>query len=211
MSTYRLLSCVLVLALCGGLLGSCTKDPGPIPAIISFSPTAGPVATAVTITGANLSAVLAGSEVHFNGTKAVVTSAKSNELIVTVPPGATSGVITVKVNGQYCVSENVFTVNPLIGSWRITGFVVSNCVNAAEEGIVACGQDCATLTFLATTLVYATSVSSFTYNYTLSASHTLTISNGASSFSPTYVISEDMLTLVYPPADCSLTETYKRL
>lgn len=211
MSCNRLFLSVLVLVLCGGLLGSCSKDPEPTPFISSFAPLAGPEATAVTISGANFSALPEGNEVQFNGIRAVVTSATSTQLKVTVPPGATSGVITLKVNGQYCVSEKVFTVNPLIGSWRFTGAASSNCLDALEEGIVACTFDCPTLTFLTTTIVFANSSASYTFTYTLSASHTLTISSAVQTFSPTYVIADDMLTLVYPPGDCSLTETYKRL
>lgn len=202
---------VLLLALGTGLLGSCSKDPQPVPAISSFSPAIGPVATTVTISGSNFAAIPEGNEVRFNGIKAAVTASTASEIKVTVPPGATSGIISINVNGQTCVSGSSFTVNPLIGTWQFTGAAATNCDDPLEEGVVACSLDCPKLTFTTTSIIFANSATSYTFTYTLSTSHSLTITSGAGSFSPTYVITGDMLTLVYPPTECSLTETYEKI
>src|ERR1044072_6322916 len=59
------------------------------PVITSFSPSLGPVGTAVTITGSNFSATAGENIVYFGAVKAAVTSATSSSLSVTIPPGTT--------------------------------------------------------------------------------------------------------------------------
>lgn len=202
---------VLLVAFFGSVVLSCTKnDPVPAPAILGFTPEAGPVSATVTISGMHFANDPKQNDVRFNGVKASVTASTTTLLTVTVPEGATSGVVTVTVNGQSTVSENPFTINPLIGSWRFTGFTNTNCANPADDGISACTLDCPTLTFSTGTVLYAAGSTSINFNYTLSAT-TLTISSLGGSFSPTYVLAGNQLTLVYPPGDCSVTETYVKI
>lgn len=80
------------------------------PTITSFTPTSGETGVTVTITGTNFSETASENTVSFNGTKAEVTSATITELVVTLPSGATSGYITVTVDGQTATSASVFTV-----------------------------------------------------------------------------------------------------
>ncbi|MBS0571464.1 MAG: IPT/TIG domain-containing protein [Proteobacteria bacterium] len=80
------------------------------PTISTFSPTSGPIGTSVTITGTKFSATASNDTVKFNGTAATVTSATSTQLVATVPTGATSGKISVAVNGQTATSSSSFTV-----------------------------------------------------------------------------------------------------
>src|SRR5215218_5679718 len=59
------------------------------PGITSFTPVAGPVGTAVTITGTNFNAVPNNNIVYFGAVRAAVSSASTTSLMVTVPAGAT--------------------------------------------------------------------------------------------------------------------------
>lgn len=78
------------------------------PVINSFSPVAGVIGTAVTISGDNFVGV---REVRFNGVSATFTvTAPSTQLRVTVPTGALSGTIKVVTDGGSVVSATSFTV-----------------------------------------------------------------------------------------------------
>jgi gliding motility-associated-like protein len=68
---------------------------GQAPSITSFTPTNGPVGTAITITGANFNTTPANNIVIFGATRASVTAASATQLTVTVPTGATYAPITV--------------------------------------------------------------------------------------------------------------------
>ncbi len=68
------------------------------PFITSFSPSAGPVGTVVTITGGNFSATAADNIVYFGAVKTAVTSATPTSLTVTIPPGTTYQPFTVTTN-----------------------------------------------------------------------------------------------------------------
>ncbi|THV61145.1 hypothetical protein EZV76_02115 [Flagellimonas alvinocaridis] len=85
---------------------SCTKDENPDPSeqqgpkISSFSPLSGPVGTNVFITGKNFDPKAANNVVKIGETKATVTSANATEIFITVPEGATTGKISISVNGN---------------------------------------------------------------------------------------------------------------
>ncbi|GAB3587594.1 hypothetical protein GCM10027345_38550 [Hymenobacter daeguensis] len=83
---------------------------GAPPVITSFTPTTGPAGSVVVITGTNFTLA---SQVTFNGTSApnyIVNSA--TQITVTVPAGATTGVIGVTTPTGSGVSTGVFTVIP---------------------------------------------------------------------------------------------------
>ncbi|EZH75857.1 hypothetical protein ATO12_03445 [Aquimarina atlantica] len=80
------------------------------PTATSFSPKEGIIGTEVIITGTNFSTVTTGNEVKFNGIAATVSAATSNSLTVTVPEGATTGKIVIKVDGQEVMSTTDFIV-----------------------------------------------------------------------------------------------------
>ena len=81
------------------------------PSIISLNPTSGPVATSVTIAGANFGATQGTSTVTFNGSFATPTNWTTTSIIVPVPAGATTGNVVVAVAG--IASNGVsFTVLP---------------------------------------------------------------------------------------------------
>lgn len=189
---------------------ACTKtDVTPSPVISSFTPSSGPTNSSVIITGKNFSTTPANNEVRFNGAVGVVTTSNSTSITVKVPDDATTGIITVTVNGQSGLSHDLFTLNPLIGTWVNTGVTANNCVNNTDNGVFPCATDCSTLTFDPTTIVWNYNGQTLSFSYSLTGNR-LDISNGLSVFSPTYVISGSHLTLVYPPGECVLTETYKR-
>lgn len=81
-----------------------------LPTITSFSPASGVVGTTVIITGTNFDAIPASNTVKFNNTTAVVSAATTTQLTTTVPVTATTGKITVAVNGQTTTSATDFTI-----------------------------------------------------------------------------------------------------
>lgn len=96
---------------------------GQIPAVSDFNPTSGPVGTTVTITGSNFSGTSSDNIVYFGSVKANITNASTNELTVTVPPGATYQPITVTVNGLTAFSAKIFiTTFPEGGSIDLNSF-----------------------------------------------------------------------------------------
>jgi len=85
----------------------------------SFTPSAGPVNTQVTIRGVNFTA---GIPVKFNGTAAsLVSFISSTELAVTVPEGATTGYITVGEGAGAVASETAFVVGNFRGNPTLSG------------------------------------------------------------------------------------------
>ena len=78
--------------------------------IAYFTPGEGLVGSVVTIQGQRFSAIPGANDVRFNGTAATVLSASPLLLTVTVPPGATSGPITVTVGGETATSAQPFAV-----------------------------------------------------------------------------------------------------
>lgn len=108
---YLCLGLALVLAACGKDDSNPPDDPTTNPpTIASFFPTEGTPGTTVEITGTNFSATASENTVKFNGTSASVSSATATKLTVSVPNGATSGKISVTVDGQTAQSSTDFTV-----------------------------------------------------------------------------------------------------
>lgn len=83
-------------------------------AMFDFTPQGGAVGTTVTIQGQGFSPTPANNVVTFNGAAAAVTSATATSLVVTVPPGATTGPVAVTVSSNTATSSGNFTVLPLI-------------------------------------------------------------------------------------------------
>ena len=80
------------------------------PAIASISPGSGGIGTPVTITGSNLLDGGGNGAVTFNGTPATILSQSSTSIQVDVPAGATTGPISVHVNGDTVKSSSDFTL-----------------------------------------------------------------------------------------------------
>jgi fibronectin type 3 domain-containing protein len=95
------------------------------PTISGFAPAlGGTVGSNVTITGTNLAGA---TSVTFNGTAAVIVTALPNQLTVTVPPGATTGLISVTTPGG-TVQSSTFKVLPKIDNFVPTSGVVGTSV-----------------------------------------------------------------------------------
>jgi surface protein len=108
---------ILFSMLAVALFWSCGKDDGPDtlpasskPTIAKFTPDTGSVGTPVTITGTNFSTTAAENTVKFGSVTATVGNATATQLVTTVPTGATTGKISVIVDGQTATSTGTFTV-----------------------------------------------------------------------------------------------------
>ncbi len=106
--------------------------------ITNIQPSLGFSGATVTITGTNFSKTPVNNIVKFNGTAATVTASTATSLTVTVPPGATTGSVTVTVAGQTGTSGSSFVVD---------NAPVAVATNTTPDKIVR-GQDLtATVTF----------------------------------------------------------------
>src|SRR5438105_1019767 len=82
--------------------------------VIEFASHAGPVGATVHIYGTAFSTTPGSNTVKFNGTLATVSSSTTTEIVTTVPSGATSGTISVKVGNTTATSTDSFTVQGAI-------------------------------------------------------------------------------------------------
>lgn len=85
----------------------------PLPAglsITGYSPSIGIAGTSVTITGTNFSTTPASNLVKFNGVQAIVAASTASTITTSVPPGATTGPISVTVDGKIVTTVNEFVV-----------------------------------------------------------------------------------------------------
>jgi RHS repeat-associated protein len=74
--------------------------PYPTPAVTSVSPTAAAVGNSITINGSTFGASQGTSAVYFNGVQATtITSWSTAQIVASVPSGASTGPVTVVVNG----------------------------------------------------------------------------------------------------------------
>jgi hypothetical protein len=90
-------------------ISGCGNNPSPT--ISGFSPVGATVGTTITITGTNFDVGPVNNVVTFNGTAAVVTSSTPTQIVTTVPITATSGPISVAVDGvSRATSATGFTV-----------------------------------------------------------------------------------------------------
>lgn len=104
------------------------------PAIIGFTPITGAIGSSVTING-TFSSTASENVVTFNGVAAIVASATSTQLVVSVPVGATTGKIAVTVRGKIINSLEDFvviapptitTITPLSGTIGSTVVITGN-------------------------------------------------------------------------------------
>jgi len=77
----------------------------PTHSVTSFTPTSGPVGTEVTINGTGLT----GTTVTFSGVNATVVSNTGTQMVVVIPAGATTGMLSVK-DSQPCAVDNAYVI-----------------------------------------------------------------------------------------------------
>lgn len=111
------------------------------PIVESLSPASGEIGTSVNISGSNFDLAPSNNTVKFNNVVAVVTSATATMLIATVPVGASTGKISVTVNGVTGTSQNDFTVvvdpdAPLITGFSPTSGAVGTSVTIQGQNLL---------------------------------------------------------------------------
>jgi uncharacterized repeat protein (TIGR03803 family) len=126
---------------------------------VSFLPAARPVGQVVEILGQGFTGATA---VSFNGTAATFTVESDTYLTATVPPGATTGSITVTEPGGTLTSNKIFDVTPQIFSFTPTSGAAGTTVVITGDGftgatrvVFACGN-AATFTVDSDTQITAT-------------------------------------------------------
>jgi len=114
---------------------------GAMPTITSFTPTAGPVGTTVTITGTNLTGA---TSVKFNGVSATITSNTATQIVTKVPVGATTGPITVTTPSGTATSPTNFTVtgppHARTISLRLRDSLIARGTVTVSDGFAACAD-----------------------------------------------------------------------
>lgn len=108
-----------------------------IPNITSFNPSLGIIGSTVTISGTAFSATSTNNTVKFNGITAAINNATQTSLTVTVPPAATSGPITVSVEGQTGTSLTSFSVVPTISSFTPLSGIIGSTITIDGTGFSA--------------------------------------------------------------------------
>lgn len=131
-----------------------------LPTITTFSPTTGISGTAITITGTNFSTTLANNIVKFNNVIATISAATTTTLTAIVPENATTGNITVEVNGQTTTSPVNLTVLPtLIGFAPSVGAVGSEVIITGTGFDPLAANNTVTINNTNATVIAATSTS----------------------------------------------------
>jgi streptogramin lyase len=90
------------------------------PVIVSFTPR-GSVGDEIKIIGTNFHNTSSNNIVKFNGIVATVISSTTTELTVVVPIGATTGKITLTINGQTATTVSDFTKLGIVSTFAGTG------------------------------------------------------------------------------------------
>lgn len=84
------------------------------PFISGLEPATGRVGSTISVTGGNFSKNPQENQVFFNGVPAVISVGIDEEVLVTVPAGATSGPVSITVPGFEAVEGPVFTVEEFL-------------------------------------------------------------------------------------------------
>jgi len=118
-----------------GNILSITRSTTAKPTITSLNPQSGTVGTQVTVTGTNFTATAAQDLVQFGGISATITSATTTQLVVTVPAGATTGLVSVISPAGSASSSSPFVVSngdlPRIDSFTPAIATVGSSVSIA--------------------------------------------------------------------------------
>jgi hypothetical protein len=102
-----------------------------------FSPSSGPVGSEVALTGTGFSITPASNTVSINGTAATVLSATESRLVVTVPVGATTGLISVQVGSSTVTSAQPFVVTAASAGPAI--YSLTPAIGASGTSVVIAG------------------------------------------------------------------------
>jgi RHS repeat-associated protein len=121
-----------------GNLASIDRFPSPSLSVLSVVPARGSTGATVTISGTGFATTPAGNTVSFNGKAATVSAATATTLTVVVPAGATSGTVTVVTSAGSATSQQVFTVDAVVGAPVVSSF--SPALGAPGASITVTGS-----------------------------------------------------------------------
>lgn len=162
------------------------------PAITSFTPTVGVVATAVTITGTNFNTTLANDRVSFNVMQSLLSSATATSIATTVPSNATSGRISVATpSGKATSSADFFALpSPFVAA--DVGFTGRMAIGENRTITISTANKIGLMLFdgvagqkISVNIIPATITSS--YNYIYNPDGTLLVSIGGITSSGRFV------------------------
>ena len=116
-------------------------------AIFAFSPQQGPVGTIVTIQGQNFNPVAGSNSVQFNGMSTTVLSATATALTAAVPASATSGPLSVTVNGVTAPSSDPFTVLAIGSVFSVSPKYIVSSATGTQPNLQITGVNLAGASF----------------------------------------------------------------
>lgn len=136
---------VVLLLLATTFLIQCSNDPDGNPdfVITSITPESGAIGTQVLVTGKGFGPQASDNKVFFNGVEATISSATITELIVSVPVGATTGLVSVQTGANttdgpvFTVTEPVPTLRYFI-KFKMNG--VTKIFETGNPGYQSCGN-----------------------------------------------------------------------
>lgn len=112
---------------------SCKKNSEikPAPEIFDFAPKKGSFNNTVTILGKNFDSLITSTSVKFNGFAGTVISVSDTLIKATVPENATTGKITITIDGRTTISDKDFII--LSGKWILKKSLIAQDYDARHE------------------------------------------------------------------------------
>lgn len=128
--------------------GDKKEDVQPQPTVTTLSISEGLVGTSVTITGSNFGTVVPDVEVTFNNTKAVISNVSATQITTSVPAGATSGAVKVKIKSLEATGPSFTVLAPITVSVSALSVSINENPSAgAVLGIVSATTNRGNLTY----------------------------------------------------------------
>lgn len=132
----------IIVLIAGLVIISFCKVAAQVPSISGFTPTSGPIGSAVIISGSNFDTTPTNNEVYFGTIKATVLSASASLLTATVPAGAAYDRISVVVNESVALSSIPYEVTfESDGTIDAASFSTSELFPTGEAPVVSITVD----------------------------------------------------------------------
>nr|WP_299345353.1 IPT/TIG domain-containing protein [Allomuricauda sp.] len=106
-------------------------------AITSITPESGPVGTEITVRGSNFPSDVSAINLTIGGVPATITSATSTQIVTSVPAGATSGTVSVTIDGVSQSTPTSFTVLSDLVSGTVENLFAPQTGGQGEEGEIS--------------------------------------------------------------------------